>query len=360
MWLHFKKIDWSIVIIVLLLAVIGLITIYSIGSSGSDSFFKKQLLFVVFGFIVMIGLSFFDYRVLKNHTVALIILYIISLALLAAVLAVGQKVRGTLSWFKLGFFNFQPVELMKLVIVLILAKYFSFRHIEMYRIRHIVISGFYVFLPIILIYFQPDFGSVLVLLGLWMGMMLIAGIKIRHLLILGLIAVLIITCSWFWLLRDYHKNRIMTFINPQIDPYGHGYNIAQSLIAIGSGGLFGHGINQASQSQLNFLPEQQTDFIFATFAEEWGLAGIILILFLFSVLFWRMVRIALKSSNNFCRLYISGLIIIIFIQLIINIGMNMAILPVIGLNLPFLSYGGSSLLIIMIGLGLLQSMKVRS
>lgn len=359
MWLHLKRLDWSIIVIVLLLTAVGLLTIYSIDSSSTLSFFKKQLFFVVFGFLIMMILSFFDYRIIKNHSFVLILLYLFSLLLLGIVLLFGQQIRGAASWLQLGPLNFQPVELMKLVVILLLAKYFSFRHIEMYRIRHIIVSGIYVGLPILLIVPQPDLGSVLVLLSIWLGVMLVAGIKIRHLFILALIAILVVTSSWFWLLQDYQQQRIITFLNPQTDPYGHGYNVVQSLIAVGSGQVTGHGLKQASQSQLNFLPEQQTDFIFATFAEQWGFLGIVFLLTLFAILFWRMIKIALISNNNFSRLFVSGLAIVVFFQLMINIGMNMAILPIVGLTLPFISYGGSSLITLFIGLGIMQSIKAR-
>ena len=359
MWLHLKKLDWPLIIAVLLLVGVGLLTIYSIDSSHSLGLFKKQVNFAAIGILIMFGLSFFDYRNFKNHSALLIFLYLFSILLLVLVLIIGSKIRGAQSWFQLGAFNLQPVEITKITVILLLAKYFSLRHIEMYRIKHIVVSGLYVALPVILVIVQPDLGSVLVLLVIWLGIMLIAGIKIRHLLILGLIAVVITIGSWYWLLEDYHKNRIITFVNPQLDPYGHGYNVVQSLIAVGSGRMTGLGIDQASQSQLNFLPEQQTDFIYATYAEEWGFVGVVVLFFIFAFLFWRMILAALNAENNFSRLFISGLIAMIFFQLVISIGMNMALLPVIGLTLPLLSYGGSSLITIFIGLGVLLSIKAR-
>jgi len=359
MYLHLKKLDWPLIIIVLLLSGVGLLTIYSIGSVEALFFLKRQCAFLISGFLLMIGLSFFDYRIFKNHSSVLMFLYLLSVLSLVFVLF-GKEIRGASSWFQLGSFNFEPIEFAKIVVILFLAKYFSFRHVEMYRIRHLIISGLYIGLPVAIILFQPDLGSILVLISIWLGLIMVAGIKLRHLVVLFLIISLLFTMGWFNFLKDYQKQRILTFVNPQADPYGRGYHISQSLIAVGSGGLFGRGDESGSQAGLKFLPEQHTDFIFATLAEQWGLAGVLILLILFTLLFWRIIKIALVSSNNFSRLFASGLAIMLFAQVVINIGMNMAILPITGLTLPLISYGGSSLMTIFIALGILQSIKARS
>jgi len=356
---HLRKLDWFLIIVVLLLVGVGLLTIYGIGSPESVTFFKKQLCFLGLAFFLMLALSFFDYRVFKNYSSVLIVLYLISLASLFFVLF-SQEIRGASSWFRLGSIRFEPIEFIKIVIILLLAKYFSLRHIEMYRIRHLIISGMYIGLPIAAIVFQPDFGSILVLFSIWLGVVIMAGIKLRHLLILFLVIVLLFVTAWFCILKDYQKERILTFVNPQEDPFGRGYHISQSLIAIGSGGLFGQKSGIGSQAGLKFLPEQHTDFIFATLAEQRGLAGIFILLSLFALLFWQIIKIALASPNNFARLFALGLAIMIFAQLVINVGMNMALLPITGLTLPLISYGGSSLVSIFLGLGILQSIKARS
>jgi len=359
MYAHLRKLDWLLVVVVLLLSGVGLLTIYGLGSPESLVFFKKQLFFLGLGLALMLGLSFLDYRIFKNYSSILISLYVISLLSLIFVLF-SQEVRGASSWFRLGPLSFEPIEPVKIVIILLLAKYFSFRHIEMYRIRHLIISGLYIGLPISVIIFQPDFGSILVLFSIWLGLIIVAGIKLRHLVILCLIMALLFVGSWFCFLRDYQKQRVLIFFNPQEDPYGRGYHITQSLIAVGSGGLFGRGLGSSSQAGLRFLPEQHTDFIFATLAEQRGLVGISFLLLLFALLFWRIIKIALASLNNFSRLFASGLAILLFAQVAINIGMNMAILPITGLTLPLVSYGGSSLVTIFLGLGILQSIKARS
>jgi len=359
MYNHLRKLDWTLIVVVLLLSGAGLLTIYGIGSPESLVYLKKQAIFLGLGFFSMIGLSFFDYRVFKNHSSVLVILYLLSLASLVFVLFF-QEIRGASSWFRLGPLRFEPIEFVKIVMILFLAKYFSLRHIELYRFRHLIVSGFYIGLLAAMVFIQPDFGSAIVLCAVWLGIVMISGIKIRQLIILLLIMTIFLIGSWFVVLQDYQKQRILTFLNPQDDPYGGGYHISQSLIAIGSGGIFGQGTETASQAGLKFLPEQHTDFIFATLAEQRGLFGASLLLILFALMFWRMIKIALTSSNNFSRLFASGLAVMIFTQVIINIGMNIAIMPVTGLTLPFVSYGGSSLVSIFIGLGILQSIKVRS
>ncbi len=359
MYNHLKKLDWSLIIIVLLLSGVGLLTIYSIGSPESLVFLKKQILFLGLGLLLMFGLSFFDYRVFKNYSSILVILYLLSLFSLFFVLF-SQEIRGVTSWFRWGGLSFGPIEFIKIVIILLLAKYFSLRHIEMYRVRHLIVSGIYIGLPISIIILQPDFGSILVLFSIWFGLIMVVGIKLRHLFILFLIAMLLFIGSWFGFLKDYQKERIFTFFDPQEDPLGRGYHISQSLIAIGSGGWFGQRLGAGSQAGLKFLPEQHTDFIFATFAERRGLVGVLLLLTLFALLLWRIIKIASISLNNFSRLFAIGLAVMLFTQIVINIGMNMALLPITGLTLPLISYGGSSLISIFLGLGILQSIKARS
>jgi len=359
MFNHLKKLDWPLGVIVLFISGIGLLTIYGIGSPESMVFFQKQFIFVVLGFFTMISLSFFDYRVFKNYSTILITLYFLSLIFLGLVLF-SEEIRGASSWFRFGSLRVGPIEFIKIIIILFLAKYFSFRHIEMYRIRHLIISGGYIGLPILAVLLQPDFGSTLVLSAIWVGIVVVSGIKTRHLIALFLVMILFLMGGWFGFLQDYQKQRIVTFLNPQEDPYGQGYHINQSLIAIGSGQLLGRGLDFSPQAGLKFLPEQHNDFIFATLAEQRGLTGVSFLLILFALLFWRIIKIALGAANNFSRLFAAGFAIMIFVQMVINIGMNMAILPITGLTLPLVSYGGSSLISIFIGIGILQSIKARS
>ncbi len=358
--LHLKKLDWTLIIVVLLLVVIGLVSICS-SSLGRGDFlnFKKQIIFLGIGFILMILLSFFDWRILRKDPYLILILYFISLIALAGLYFFAPEIRGVKSWYKIGEISLDPIEFTKIILIILLAKYFSMRHIEMYRLRHIFLSGIYVLLPVALFFFQPDLGSVLILIAIWIGILIISGIKIRHFLILALCGLLILVVAWMFLLKDYQKQRIISFIDPQIDPQGISWSVNQSKIAIGSGGLFGKGFNQGPQIRYGFLPETQTDFIFAAIAEEFGLIGIGILLSLFSFLIWRVIKIAISASSNFPRLFATGFAILIFCQVFINVGMNLGVLPIIGIPLPLVSYGGSSLVAIFVALGILQSIRVK-
>ena len=360
LFIHLKRLDWVLVISSFLLVGIGLMSIYS-SSLGKGDFlnFKKQVIFFGIGFFLMILISFFDWRILREDPHLILILYFLCLLLLIGLFFFAPEIRGTKSWYKLGVISLDPIEFTKIALILLLAKYFSMRHIEMYRIIHILISGFYLFFPSLLIFLQPDLGSVLILIFLWIGILIISGIKLRHFLILVFCGLLILTFGWSRILKEYQRERILSFIWPQIsDPLKIGWSQRQAKIAIGSGRIFGQGLFRGSQTQLGFLPEPQTDFIFAAMAEETGLVGVTVLLFLFSILIWRIFKIALEARSNFSRLFASGLAILFISQIFIHIGMNIGILPIIGIPLPLISYGGSSLVATFLGLGILQSMKI--
>jgi len=350
---HFKKFDWILIITSILLVGFGLVSIYNI----SSTYFLKQIIFLGIGFILMIGLSFFDWRGFRENPYFILALYFVCLLFLLGLFFFVPEIRGVKSWYKIGPVSFDPIGLTIIVLTILLAKFFSMRHIEMYRLSHIFLSGFYVLLPVILIFFQPDLGSVLILIALWLGVLIISGIKLNHFLILALCGLLILVLSWSFLLRDYQKERIKSFLRPQVETLGINWSQTQSKIAIGSGGIFGQGLGQGSQTQYGFLSEPHTDFIFANIAEEFGLIGISVLIFLFIILIWRIMKIAIFAKSNFPRLFASGIAIILFSQIFIHIGMNLGILPVIGISLPFVSYGGSNLIAIFIGLGMLQSIK---
>jgi len=354
---HLKKLDWILVISALLLVGVGLLSIYS-SSIGRGDFlnFKKQIIFFGIGFFLMLILSFFDWRSLRENPYLILILYLLCLVGLFGLFFLAPEIRGVKAWYKLGPISIDPIELTKIVLIILLAKYFSMRHIEMYRVRHILLSGFYILIPASLIFLQPDLGSVIILFALWIGVLIISGIKLRHFLILVFCLLLIFILSWTFLLKDYQKERVLSFIYP-IDPLGISWSQNQAKIAIGSGGLFGQGLFQGSQAQYGFLPEPQTDFIFSVIAEETGLLGVTILLFLFSILIWRILKIAISSQTNFPRLFASGFAILLISQIFIHIGMNLGILPIIGISLPLISYGGSSLIATFIGLGILQSIK---
>jgi len=356
--LHFKKLDWILIITVFLLVGIGLLSVYS-SSIGRGDFlnFKKQIIFFTISLFLMFLFSFSDWRTFRENPYLILILYFLCLFGLLGLFFLAPEIRGIRSWYRLGPLTLSPIEFAKIVLIILLAKYFSMRHIEMYRIRHILLSGAYILLPIVLIFPQPDLGQILILIALWVGILLISGIKLRHFLILVLFFLLISILSWSFLLQDYQKERVLSFLFPGIDPLGVSWSQNQAKIAIGSGGIFGQGIGQGSQTQLGFLPEPQTDFIFASIAEETGLIGVSVLLSLFSILIWRIIKIAIDSQSNFSRLFASGFAILLVSQIFIHIGMNLGLLPIIGIPLPLISYGGSSLLAISIGLGILQSIK---
>jgi len=355
-----KKLDWVLIIVVLLLVSVGLLSIYGISQDRDLRIFKRQLTYVVLGLFLMFALCLLDYRIFRNNNFILLGFYFFTILLLVGLLLIGRQIRGVSSWLRIGQWGFQPVELIKLVIVLVLAKYFSLRHIEVYQVRHLIISGLYVLFPLILILLQPELGYVLIISAIWLAIVLVAGIRLRHLIILFLIAAILFSISWFFLLKNYQKERIISFLSPQSDPLGGGYHIIQSIIAIGSGKLWGRGLGQGPQSQLNFLPEQHTDFIFATIAEEWGFLGSVFILLLFGILFYRLIKNSLRASNNFARLFCLGIAVMFLVQAIINIGMNMGLFPITGIPLPFVSYGGSNLIVSFIALGIVQSIVVRN
>ncbi|PIQ92119.1 MAG: rod shape-determining protein RodA [Parcubacteria group bacterium CG11_big_fil_rev_8_21_14_0_20_39_14] len=357
-----KKLDWILAISALLLVVVGLVSMYYVSQSGSSFvLFKKQVIFLILGFFLMLVIAYwFDLRALKRNSFLIFSLYILCLISLGLLFVFGAKIRGTTGWFKLFGITLQPIEFTKVILALLLAKYFTIRHIEMYRIRHLFISGIYVLLPSILVFFQPDLGSIIILWLGWLGIILVAEVKLKHLagiFILGLILLLIF---WGFFLKDYQKERILSFLNPRINPQGQSYQINQALIAVGSGGILGKGIEKATQTQYGFLPEAQTDFIFASLGEEFGFLGILFIFSLYFLIFWRIFKIAAGAPNNFLSLVAVSLGIMIFSQLFINIGMNIHLLPIIGVPLPFLSYGGSSLIAMFLALGILQNIKVKS
>jgi len=354
---HLKQLDWILITAAILLVSIGLLSIYS-SSIGKGDFlnFKKQAFFIGIGLFLMFLISFFDWRELRENPYLILTFYLLCLFGLAGLFLFAPEIRGVKGWYKLGPISLGPIEFTKIILLILLAKYFSMRHIEMYRVRHILLSGVYVLFPAILIFFQPDLGSVLILIALWMGVLIISGIKLRHFLILILCGLLILILSWSFLLMDYQKERILSFFVPY-EPLGVSWSQNQAKIAIGSGGIFGQGFGRGSQTQYGFLPEPQTDFIFAAIAEEMGLIGAFVLLSLFLTLIWRIIKISISAQTNFPRLFAAGFSILLISQVFIHIGMNLGMLPIVGIPLPLVSYGGSGLTAAFIGLGIIQSIK---
>ncbi|MCF7831788.1 MAG: rod shape-determining protein RodA [Candidatus Pacebacteria bacterium] len=348
------SIDWILVVALVPIVIAGLVTMSSF--TGETSFFWRQFIWVIVSFAVMFGVSRIDIRFLKQTSV-LMSLYGISVMLLALLFFVADPVKGSIRWIDLGFFSFQPSDPAKIVLILVLAKYFSRRHIEIAQIRHIIVSASYMMIMMLLIFFQPDFKSSLVFMVIWLGMVLVAGISKKHLLLVGSLVIVAFGMLWLFAFQPYQKQRIMTFINPLSDIQGSGYNAYQSTIAVGSGQLLGKGVGYGSQSRLQFLPESETDFIFASFAEEWGFIGSFLLIVCYGILIWRIFANALMGSSNFETLYGVGIGIYFSIHTLFNIGMNIGLLPVTGIPLPFMSYGGSNMLTSFLALGILLAMR---
>jgi len=347
-------IDWILFLSTLPLLGAGLVTMNSF--TGDSVIFIKQLSWICFSILVFFGLSFVDFRFLRKTWVS-VTLFISSCVVLSLLFVVGRVVKGAISWFHIGIFSFQPSDAIKIVLIIILAKYFSRRHIEIANIRHILVSGFYVFVIFALVMVQPDFGSAIIIFFLWLGMVLVSGISKKHLLALGMVGLVSFILLWSFVFKDYQKNRILNFVNPTADIHGSGYNAYQSAIAVGSGELLGKGIGYGTQSRLKFLPEFQTDFIFSAFAEEWGFVGVIILFTFFGILVWRIVVNSIHGETNFEILFGAGVAILIITHFIINIGMNIQLLPITGTTLPFLSYGGTHILTEFTGLGILMGMR---
>lgn len=356
---HLKKLDWILIASAVLVCAFGLAGIYSASlAKGNFSNFEKQLVFFAVGFAVMIAISFFDYRILRNNSYLILALYFLCLVFLVGLYFFAPIIRGTRGWYRLGFLTLDPNEPIKIILIVLLAKYFSMRHVQMYRFRHIILSGLYVFLPAVLIFLKPDLGGVMVLFLMWLGMLMVSGIKVKHFLVLLVCFVLVAGVSWGFLLKDYQKGRIISFIFPY-DVLGGSWSQTQTKISIGSGRLLGEGLGKGSQVQYGFLPEPHTDFIFSVIAQEWGLAGIIVFFGAYLMLIWRILKIAIDSTSNFPRLFAVGFTIVLITQFTINIGMNLSLFPVVGIYLPLVSYGGSGMVGNFISLGILQSIKAK-
>ncbi|MFA6586282.1 MAG: rod shape-determining protein RodA [Candidatus Paceibacterota bacterium] len=352
-----KRIDWLLVFFVVPIILGGLFTMKSFTpEDGLVNFFEKQIFWIVISFAIFFIFSFIDFRFLRRTDVLVILFSIVSF-LLIVLFVVGHIAKGAQSWFSFGIFSFQPADVMKLILILLLSKYFSRRHVEIRDIKHIFISGFYALIPFILVLLQPDFGSAMVIFFIWFGMVLVSGISKTHLFFVFMSGALIFASLWIFAFAPYQKDRILSFINPLTDIHDSGYNASQSTIAVGSGQVLGKGLGFGTQSRLKFLPEPQSDFIFAAFSEEWGFVGSCFVLLLYGLVVWRILQTASLGASNFEMLFGIGIAIYFMSHILINIGMNLGLLPITGIPLPFMSYGGSHLVTEFAGLGILMSMR---
>jgi rod shape determining protein RodA len=350
-----KTIDWMLYLVPILLVAAGLAVIYSLTYyNGKISLFYNQLLSLCLGLGLMIFFTLWDYRNLKGLSFWLYLLGVISLVV---VLFFGKKVFGATRWIDLGFTQIQPSEIMKVFLVIFSASYMSER-IGNIKFRHIIFLGIMTLIPVILVLKQPDLGTVSVLL---VGVIIVVlASKLSKAQIFALVGILLLTLPIVWFsLKDYQKTRVFTFLNPEADSYGSGYNVYQSTITIGSGGLLGRGLGHGPQSQLNFLPVAHTDFIFAGVAEASGFVGSMILILLYFVLIIRIVGVAKISKDNFGTLLAIGFAGILMFQMTVNIAMNLGLAPVTGIPLPFVSHGGTALIINFMTLGILQSIYLR-
>lgn len=354
----FRYLDLPLLLAVFLLTLTGLALLYSTSlSSETLMVFKRQIIFVLIGWVFFLFFCFIDY-----HSVAKSgrLLYILSLLSLVYVLFFGEDIRGGTRWIDLGFFKLQPSEFVKVIIILGLGRILYLRRGQINSIASILSSFVYAAIPAFLVLLEPDFGSAAVILCLWLGMIFLSPINKKY--IFGLLAITLLAAlaSWNFMLKDFQKNRIRVFLDPQRDTQGQGYNVRQAVVAVGSGGLWGKGLGLGSQSQNRFLPERQTDFIFAASAEQIGLFGTLAVLGLFLFLHARLINIMQKSRDSFGLYVAGGVFFLSLIHTLVNIGMNIGLLPVTGIPLPFLSAGGSFFIMLMIALGLAQNISLQS
>jgi rod shape determining protein RodA len=351
--------EWFLPLVAICVSALGILTVYSASYvPGSDSpapMAMRQLVWCVAGLGAMLTMLTFDYRRLERHA------YLIYLVVLLAVLAVplvGQVGGGSRRWIRLGPMSVQPSEFVKLALVLVFARHFSRTAPAKLGLREALVPLVLTVVPAVAILLQPDLGSAALLGLLALTMLVLGGVQIRWLALLASPVVLVAPLLWRHL-KEYQQKRILTFLDPGQDPLGAGYHVIQSKIAVGSGMIWGKGFLQGTQNHLSFLPEQHTDFIFSVFSEEWGLVGGALLVGLYLALVMRGTVIAARARNRFGALVVLGVLSIVFWQVVVNVGMTTGLLPVVGIPLPFFSYGGSSLLCLLMGIGLAMNVSMR-
>jgi rod shape determining protein RodA len=350
----FAHVDWVLLLAAVSISLLGLATMRSF--SWENLFFERQIMWTALSVGVFLLACVPEYGFLRQGRFVALLFFGVAL-LLALVYGFGAIIMGSQNRFDLGLFFVQPSDPAKVVLVALLAKYFARRHIEIQHIRHIALSGAYSLVFFVLVFFQPDLGSAIIIFSIWFGMVLVGGISWKHLFALCAAGVIVMGLAWQYGLHDYQKERVLTFLHPLEDIRGAGYNAYQSTVAVGSGELLGKGVGYGTQSKLQFLPEYQTDFIFAAYAEEWGFFGVIILFSLFGIILFRMIGYALHAPDNFAALFAVGIAIYFLSQFIVHVGMNIGLLPITGTTLPLMSYGGSHLLTEYAALGALMGMR---
>ena len=349
-----KSVDWYLFSIVLVIILLGLMTMYPAVGENPDIFYK-QIVFSVMALLIIPVFANIDYHFLNGKNISFF-LYIVSIVVLIFLLLFAPEINNANSWFIFFGLSIQPVDFIKILLIIVLARYFATRHIHINHLGTVVTSIVIIAIPVFLVYLQPDLGSSVVLMFIWFAIILSSGISKRYLLGLFLLSLLVSIFAWFFFLQDFQKDRIISFINPTTDLTGIGYNAFQSKVAIGSGEILGKGVAEGTQSKLLFLPEYQSDFIFAAFAEEWGFIGVVLFFGLFLILMFRLLYFATHGKTNFETLFTVGVVSVFFAHFFIHIGAHTGLLPVTGITLPFTSHGGSHFISEAIMIGMAMSM----
>lgn len=345
---------WPLLAIAVVLSLLGILTMHPF--DGASSLAPRQLVWLVVGIVVYCGCALIDLRFIRR-TPVIIAGYLTAIVLLIAVLILGHVTMGAKSWFDFGFFSFQPADFAKLVLIALLAKYFSRRHMEIGHFWHVIVSGMYVATLLLLVLVQPDLGTAVIFMAIWFGMVLVSGISKKHLAVVLTLGLVAAAGLWTFGLHDYQRTRLVAFLNPAADIHGSGYNAYQATVAAGSGQIWGKGIGYGTQSKLRFLPEYQTDFIFAAFAEEWGFGGVLLVLSLYAILIFYLFNISRHAATNFDALFTIGVAMLLLAHIAIHTGINLGLLPVTGTTIPFMSSGGSHILLEFACLGIVASLS---
>ncbi len=356
-----KHLDYSLIFAVLCLCLLGLLVIYStthmeVIDEGSLFFTKRHSIYIVAGFLICIFVALIDYHEIEKIA---ILLYVLAIFVLVYVVLFGRMSGGSRRWIEIAGFDFQPAEFAKIVLILFLADFLAKQQERLSYFIYYFLPFIFTGILVLLIFMQPDLGTSLVFLGILLSMIFIAGLQWKHILMMALIALSSFPILWS-LLEEYQRNRLILFLNPNLDPLGAGYNVIQSKVAIGSGGLFGKGLFGGIQSQLKFLPAQHTDFVFSVIGEEMGFFGAILLLSLLIFILWKGIKIAMDAPDLLGTFLATGVISFLFFHILVNIGMAMGLMPATGLPLPFISYGGTFMISNFLGIGLLLSIHLRS
>ncbi|MEX1111904.1 MAG: rod shape-determining protein RodA [Candidatus Andersenbacteria bacterium] len=352
-----RALDWTLLSAVLLLILVGFAMLISATDRGSllSSLFTKQLIAAGVGLTLGLVAIKTPYHVWRQYSW---VVYGAGIAGLLLVTVLGAVVRGAISRLEIFGFQIQPSEYMKVALVMVLAWLFS--QVKNIRLKLILISGLVVGIPVILVAQEPDFGVASLMVAMWVGLLIFSGLSWRIIAVLGIVGILASGGLWQWTLLDYQKERVLTFLDPSQDPLRSGYNVTQSIIALGSGQVLGRGLGQGPQSQLKFLPERHTDFVLASIGEELGFIGIAGVVILYGVMLWRLLLIARRTQDPFGQLIVVAVFLLLLASFVVSAGMNMALLPVTGIPLPLISYGGSNLVVTLFLIGLVESVHVYS